>query len=313
MAAAEPDFRLGKLIRFVAGIATLVVLVQFAMDGGPGELLRQLGGIRPPGWLVLSAITLVNAALLAGLFRIAIRVVGVTLPFDVAFAYSAMNSYFNTILPMKGGIWVRGVYLKQRYGVSWTKYLFVLATGQLIQLALLAAIAIGLVLYGRLPLHLPALPGPVIIAAIAAALAAVLALALLRRDATVQFAAKARRGLQLWTADRLQLVHYVGQTLLMQALAGLRLWLAFGYVGTPLSLIEIAVLYAALAAGMSWAVTPGNIGVKEAAIVVLAVIIGVDADAAVAASIVDRIASLIITVVVGGYCAYRVSSSTADR
>jgi hypothetical protein len=45
--------------------------------------------------------------------------------------------------------------------------------------------------------------------------------------------------------------------------------------------------------------------------VLLAALLGIDTDAAVAASIVDRIASLFVTMTIDGYSAYRLSSSTA--
>ena len=313
MAQDDGDFQLGKLIRLVAGLAAIVLLVQFAMDGGPAELLRQLGMLSWQDWLVLCGISILIVVALSSLFRTSIHVVHVMLPYTAAFGYSAMNSFFNTILPMKGGLWVRGLYLKQRYGVSWTNYLFVLATGTMIQLGLLATIAVGFYLAGRLPLHLPDLPGTAVLVSIATALVLVGVIAYVRREQSQEFALKVGRGMRLWISDPLRFLRYIVETLVMHGLTALRLWLAFYYIGTTLTLAEMCVLYAALAAGLSWAVTPGNLGVKEAGIVMLAAILGIDTEAAVAASIVDRIASLIITITVGGAAAYRVSASTASR
>lgn len=313
MTKDDGDFQPGKLIRLVAGLAAIVLLVQFAMDGGPAELWRQFRMVGWQDWLVLCGISVLIVVALSSLFRTSIQVVGVTLPYTAAFCYSAMNSFFNTILPMKGGLWVRGLYLKQRYGVSWTNYLFVLATGTLIQLGLLAMIAVGFYLAGRLPLHLPDLPSNIVLGAIALALAIIIVLAIARREQAYEFTKKVARGMRLWIRDPRRFLRYILETLAMHGLTALRLWLAFHFVGTTLTLAEISVLYAALAVGLSWTVTPGNIGVKEAGIVILAAILGIDTEAAIAASIVDRIASLTITIIIGGSAAYRVSASTAPR
>jgi uncharacterized protein (TIRG00374 family) len=310
---ARDDFQLGKLVRLVAGIAVIVILIQFVLDDGPAELLRQLAGVSAAGWLVLLVLSLVVLAALSSVFQAMISVVGVQLPFVAAFDYSAMNTFFNTVLPMKGGVVVRGLYLKQRYGVTWGSYLFVLATGQLFQLGLLATIAIVIFLAGRVPLHIPDLPVDTIAIALLVALAVAALATWLRRELVVEYTHKVARGLSLWIEDLPRLLRFVAATLAFHGLSALRLWLSFSLVGHTLSLTEICVLYAALAAGLSWAVTPGNLGVKEAAIVLLALILGIDKETALAASIVDRIASLTITLSIGGLSAYRVSSDTAAR
>ena len=313
MTEAKEDFQTGKLVRLVAGIAVIALLIQFVLDDGPAELLRQLAGVSATGWLVLLVLSLLVLAALSSVFQAMISVVGVRLPFMAAFDYSAMNTFFNTVLPMKGGIVVRGLYLKQRFGVTWGSYLFVLATSQLFQLGLLATIAIVVFLAGRVPLHIPDLPVDTIAIALLVVLAVVALATWLRRELVVEYTHKVARGLGLWIEDLPRLLRFVAATLAFHGLSALRLWLAFGLVGHTLSLTEICVLYAALAAGLSWAVTPGNLGVKEAAIVLLALILGIDKETALAASIVDRIASLTITLGVGGVSAYRVSSDTAAR
>ena len=310
MTSKHSDFQIGKLIRLVAGIGVIGLLVQFALEGGPAELLRQLAAIQWHGWFVLCAMSVAVLAVLSRLFQISLQVINVRMPFPTAFDYSTMNNFFNSILPMQGGIWVRGMYLRKRFDISWASYLFVMASGQIIQLALLGTIAVGFYLSGQLPIYLPALPDTPVLAAALAVLALGIAVAIVRRKTVMEFAQKGARGFKLWTADPMRFARYVVEALIFHVLTGLRLWLAFMYVGTSLSVTEMCVLYAILAAGLSWAVTPGNIGVKEAAITILAVILGIDTGTAVAASIVDRIASLFVTLTIGGFAAYRVSSST---
>lgn len=313
MTAETSDFQLGRLIRLVAGIALIVLLVQFSLDGGAAELLRQLSRLQWRDWLVLCGISILVYVSLSRVFQTSIQVINVRMSFLDAFDYSAMNNFFNTILPMKGGIWVRGMYLKKRFDISWARYLFIMASGQVIQLALLGAIAMGFYLIGRLPLYLPAIPSTPGLFVVVAVLALIIVVAIVRQETLVGFANKGVRGLKLWIEDPLLLARYLLETLVFHGLTGLRLWLAFSFVGTTLTATEICVLYAALAAGLSWAVTPGNIGVKETAIVLLAAMLGIDTDAAIAASIVDTLAALLVTITIGGLAAYRVSSAQATR
>jgi uncharacterized protein (TIRG00374 family) len=181
------------------------------------------------------------------------------------------------------------------------------------QLVLLAAIALGFYLAGQLPLQLPELPIAAMLGVIVAILIAAAAALYLRREMFLNFVSKVVRGMGLWVEDLPRLFRFFAATLFFHGLSAFRLWLAFSFVGPTLSLTEICVLYAVLAAGLSWAVTPGNLGVKEAAIVLLAAILGIDTETALAASIVDRIASLAIILAVGGFSAYRVSAETVSR
>jgi uncharacterized membrane protein YbhN (UPF0104 family) len=311
--ADNSDSQISKLVRLVAGIAVIVLLIQFAMDGGLTDLLRQLREISWQGWAALCTIAIATMATLSRAFQVSIQVIGVRLPFLAAFEYSAMNTFFNTVLPMKGGVLVRGLYLKKRYDVTWGSYLFVMATGQTIQLALLAFIAVGFYFAGELPLHLPKLPISAILVAFLGILAVCAVAIYLRMEMILKFAGKVVRGLRLWVENMPRLLWYVVATLAFQGLGALRLWLAFSLVGYTPTLTEICVLYAALAAGLSWAITPGNLGVKEAAIVLLAAIVGINTETALAASIVDRIASLSMVFLIGGLSAYRVSSATASK
>ena len=230
--------------------------------------------------------------------------------FLTAASYSAMSNFFNTILPMKGGLWVRGLYLKRRFGVAWGSYLFIMTTGQLIQLTMLGAIALVLFLMGHVTLHQPVLPAGKLLVFGILAIALILAGAMLRRERVVAFAAKVINGVKIWVENPLLFARFLIEVFALHALAALNLWLAFYYVGTSLSITEICILYAVLAAGLSWTITPGNLGVKEAGVVLLALSLGIDAEHALTASIVDRIASLFVTVIIGGYSAYQISSST---
>ena len=311
MTSDSGEFQYGKLIRLVAGIAAIVLLVQFAMDGGPAELARQLGAIRWHGWLLLCGVWLLGFAVLGRIFQTSLRIFNVRMSFLTATSYSAMSNFFNTILPMKGGLWVRGLYLKRRFGVTWGSYLFIMTTGQLIQITMLGSIAAGFYLTGRLPLQPHELPGGMILILGILATFLVLVSATLQRTRVVAFVDKVANGIKIWVENPLLFARFLVEILALHALAAFNLWLAFYYVGTSLSTTEISILYTVIAAGLSWTITPGNLGVKEAAVVLLAVILGIDAETALAASIVDRIASLFVTIVVGGYSAYQISSSTA--
>ena len=172
-------------------------------------MARQLAAIHWQGWLVLVGMSVAVFAVLSRLFQISLQVINVRMPFLTAFDYSTMNNFFNSILPMQGGIWVRGMYLRKRFDISWTSYLFVMASGQMIQLAVLGAIAVGFYLSGQLPLYSPDLPDTPLLAMGLGVLALGISVAIVQRKTVMEFARKGARGFRLWTADPLLVVRYV--------------------------------------------------------------------------------------------------------
>lgn len=296
---------MAKFLRLGLGLGVIVALIQFSGNGSAAALLDNLLTVHVSHWVSLAILSLVAMVALSAAFRTSIKVIDVLLPVRHAFSYTIMNSFFNTVLPLKGGVWVRGYYLKQQFGVSWRKYLFVLFSSQLAQTAILISIALALISLANIPLTLTIDLSQMVAITIIIGVAAGLAILLLSENA--------RTGARLWVAKPECIGVYLIFAAIFHTLTALRLWFALNIAGASLSVTELVLLYSVLAAGLGWAITPGNIGVKEAAIVLISGLLGISTEAALAASIIDRIASLLVIIGVGGPISYQFTKASESR
>ena len=264
-------------------------------------------------WLGLFICSVLILFILSQAFLVSMRVVGTHLPVLTSFKFTSMNSFLNNVLPLKGGVVVRGFLLKKRFNVNWGSYLFVVFSGQLFQLMFLFLMFISALYAGILP----QLVMPIKIDSnwiLGGVIAIVLCSILLIRFQHVapKLLEKIIKGYKLWLSKPQALLLYFVLIVLFHALSGIRVWCSYWSVGEVLSFGEIVTIYVILAIGMSWSITPGNIGVKEALMVFVSSVIGVDSGVALAASVVDRIASLATITLLGGISTYYLTKIYSD-
>jgi uncharacterized protein (TIRG00374 family) len=108
-----------------------------------------------------------------------------------------------------------------------------------------------------------------------------------------------RDGMAMWTEARGKLGIFLLWTIALFVAQGFRLWLAFRVAGVSVDFSGMMVIQATAAMAFVLALTPGNVGVKEGAIVFSASLLNIDPDLALLASLIDRGAALIITFGVG--------------
>lgn len=301
-----------KIIRLAACIGVVFLAIKFLNTEHAFATYQALSNTEAGMWLTLVSLSIFIFVVLASMFQVSMKVVGVNFPFKISFMYTSMNTFFNTVLPMKGGLWIRGAYLKRHFNVPWKNYLFVVSTSHIAQIGfLLGMLAIALLLDNialrSLSSYLVALPIDVIVLSfIALSLLALLtAKTKIGKKALTQIA----KGLTLWLNKPIQIGKFIALLSLLNIATCVRLWLSFLAVGHTLSLNDTVIIYCLLAIGLSWAFTPGNIGIKEAATVFISAIFGIDISIALAASIVDRVASMLVILLIGGFAAYQSSRS----
>lgn len=108
-----------------------------------------------------------------------------------------------------------------------------------------------------------------------------------------------RSGAVLWFHSRPRLCKVLGRTIVLFAAQALRLWLSVAAVGIATDLGNMLTIQAMAAVAFVLALTFGNKGLKEGAIVFSASVLGIDPDLALLASLIDRAASLLMTFVTG--------------
>lgn len=283
----------------IIAIAALALMVGYLAT--QRDLVSALRSVPP--WTVAALVLISGVALLvqALQFRSALGIHAIDMPVKEATAVTAANTMANYYLPVRGGMVFRAAYMYRVYRFPVAQYAAV--TIAVTGLTILTAAAIGVV--GLVLIGLT--DGDVstralgVFAGIGAATAVAVGLvfglsALFRGDSRVaRLMADFRSAMGLWLASRQQLASFLGWTVLLFATQALRLWLSFEAVGVTLSFADMLVIQAMSAVAFILALTPGNIGIKEGAIVFAAGLLGVDPALALLASLLDRAAAILVT------------------
>lgn len=252
-------------------------------------------------------------------FRAAARINGLHIGIGESTALTASNTIANYYLPARGGMVVRAAYLKGVYRFPLSDYaaLSVMLTG----LTIIIAAFIGLVGLLGLLAQQRSIEGSAAWALVGAtgATAGAVTVAFFvagRLPAHTRIGVAARQfkeGVRQWAASGRGLVIFLGWTVTLFGLQATRLWLAFRALGVTVDLPSMLVIQAMALIAFVLALTPGNIGVKEGAIVFAARLVRVPADIALLASLLDRAAALVVSLAVGllstPYLAARVGSA----
>ena len=290
-----------KRSRVGTAVAVVLLALMVVYLATQRDLLIALRSIPP--WMVgaLIAVSIVGLVIQSFQFRTAIGIHGIELPLPEATALTVANTMANYYLPARGGTVVRAAYMKRVYRFPLTQYAAV--TVSVTGLTMLTAAVfgfLGLLMVGLTDGDvddrvLASFVGVVV----AATLGVVLAIAVTRMfksgSRLARIAGEFRSGMSLWANSRGRLAVFLLWTVLLFGSQAFRLWLSFRAVGVTVGLGSILVIQALVSVAFILALTPGNIGVKEGAIVFAAGFLGVDPGLALLASLVDRAASLLVT------------------
>ncbi|MDY7093326.1 MAG: lysylphosphatidylglycerol synthase transmembrane domain-containing protein [Acidobacteriota bacterium] len=291
--------QLTALGSWLLGLA-LLVAVAMAGDFSREQVLQVLSPLAVAGWILVT--------LLARLLQVEILVRpiyawGGTLGRSDAFWLGWLRSFFNQVVPLSGLAVYAGV-IKRRSGLAWGQ-VAALASPQFL-LALLASSLFGAVMVSTnlerlgntgLPL-LAAFLGVGILVAVLIARGGhglSFAPAFIRqrletaREAWILFS---RRHDMLWGL----LVLHILSTLFRAT----RLWILFAASGADLPVALILLLIAVSDFSFLLQITPGGLGIKEAALVGIAAFLGIDTQITAAVALADRVLILSITTLLAG-------------
>jgi uncharacterized membrane protein YbhN (UPF0104 family) len=241
-------------------------------------------------------------------FTYMLRRLGVREPFGDGFWLTAAGYLLNH-LPLNAGLIMRAALLKQDHALPYTSYISLTMVNALVNVAVGALI--GLVAAGSGWLGaLSGAPALALFAALAAASIAPLCL-------PGRFAPRGRgfvaRRLRL-LLDGLVLIRGNGSGLALLALLAVsrllstsaRLWICFGALGASISLSGAALLGWGSVLFTLINITPGNLGLRELALSVVAAQLGSSQVIGMAATSMDRVVLLAYIVLVGIPGMYRI-------
>ena len=292
-----------RFFRYLAGIVMLIVisLLLFRQSDQLGALLR----LDVNALLILLLLSVFILGVLALQFRFMVWVFGLHLPFREWFGLTAVNSMFSYYLPARAGLFVRGAYLKKKYGFPVADYTALVISTQLISLVVGGLVGTALVsAYGAesgryYSLLLVVFAGVtavgLLVYLIVPGITAIPCKYIWLRD----FLRRVKGGFAVWQGHSSGLVIFSSFNLLIVTLRAFRLQLCFYALGIPVDFPEVLIMQLLLSVAFVVSITPGNLGVQEGLIVLCAGFLGVTKDIALAASLLDRAVTVSVIIIAG--------------
>lgn len=304
----------------VAAVAVVAMVGYLALQRDVLEAIRAI-----PLWMTIVLVFISLGALVvqAMQYRAAVRIQAIDMPIGESTALTAANTMANYYLPARGGMVVRAAYMKRVYGFPLSRYgaLTVSITGLTILVAAMIGV-IGVIVSASISgdvnqRGLLAFAG-VGIAVVLGVGAAIALSGFAKGDGRFAEVVRSfRAGMTMWAKARGNLAIFLLWTVALFAAQGFRLWLSFRAVGVSVDLSGMMIIQATAAVAFVLALTPGNIGLKEGAVVFSASLLNIDPDLALLASLIDRAAALIVTFGVGlasvRYLSERTAEGTSDE
>jgi uncharacterized protein (TIRG00374 family) len=293
----------GKRLGTIIGLATLAAMFGYlALQRDILEAIRTI-----PVWMAIVIVVVSGGALViqAVQFRTAVRIQQIDMPLLESTALTAANTMANYYLPVRGGMVVRAAYMKRVYRFPLARYgaLTVSITGLTILVAALigvVGIVIAAVIDGELDRRALLVFGSIGGAVVLGMTIAMLLTGFAKGGGRLaEIVTSFRAGIAMWVDDRGGLAVFLFWTVALFAAQGFRLWLSFRAVGVSVSLSGMMIIQGMAAVAFVFALTPGNVGIKEGAVVFSASLLGIDPDIALLASLIDRAAALVVTFGVG--------------
>jgi len=228
-------------------------------------------------------------------FGVATWVFGLRLRPSEWLGLTCVNNLLSYALPVRGGTVARAAYLQRTHGFSLAAYAALTVSSHVLIIAVVSVIGMLAALWpgfggGGAPSWLVAafVVGPLAVAAGAWLLGAV-GTRLGGEGAGWRVHARAfRASLVTWRDHPGRTGAYVAVTAAVAVLHALRLWVAMHAAGASVSVPGACLLHAAGAASIVFAITPANLGTREAVLAAVGVALGLDVGAVVLAGLLER-------------------------
>lgn len=243
------------------------------------------------------------------------RELGSPLTLNEGFGLAAINTLANQ-LPFSGGLIAKGVYLKQRYVLAYTRFLgatlalyicFVAANG-LVGIIMLTYLYL---VYG-VPYSLLLLLG-----FLGMTLSSVILWLPISIDSISgkwsQHLVRLMSGWQVFSQNRLLLAKLITLQLVMTLIFAIRLNFAFRILSQDVLLVYCILFSAASILSRLISIAPGGLAIREGIIAAIAAVLDFDVGITVVAVGIDRLVSTSVVVIVGSVYTYILSKKVVNN
>jgi uncharacterized membrane protein YbhN (UPF0104 family) len=235
---------------------------------------------------------------------------GVRLNVTEWYGLPAVTTMGNYLTPASGGLVARAVYLKQRYGLSYPRFLSLLSSGYLVNFLVISAVGMLLVL-GRHSQDARVFSLALFFLAVFTVI-----LFLLHRPVPLpdgegrvkRFLRDVMSGWPLMKSRTSLIGKLIALSLVNILLGGSSLWLAFNALGYPVPGADAILVSLLQAFSLLMSVTPGNLGVQEGIVSLSSGLLGYGLGAGLLAALLVRAVTVLFILSHGPLFSYLLSN-----
>jgi uncharacterized protein (TIRG00374 family) len=299
---------LNRYIETVIYIFTLLGIAIFIyIKRGEFSVFLQ---INPTYLLLLLIIHFIPVYILAYIFKINISIFNLRLNFKEWFGITVSNTMYNYILPFRGGMALKGLYLKRQYAFPYSKYLAYLSGFLLINFILSAFLAVLTGTIIRFFSGLKEINQTLYFLVIIFFIILVFVAYFLQYKNLTKVTFRKYKKILKYINNILSGLHYFKtnpkQVKLLFVLQGffiiamgVRLFFAYTFLGIEVSIIKLIFIQSVVTFTRLIAITPGNIGIKEGIIGLSSSLLGISPEEALLGAVLDRVVAMIVVFALG--------------
>lgn len=294
-----------KKLKHIFNLIILLLIAYFLYKVNFKDIL--LNNIDLSGSFVLLCLTLLSTVFLSLVFKFELRSFKISLPFKHYFGLTTTNTLYNYVLPLRGGLAARAFFLKKKYSFSYLDYTSML-TGSTIISFLVASIT---ALISSLLLHFFGSENRIeFIILSGLSFSFTIALIILSNNITIfnkyikwkkvlDVLTGIKSGFKRYQNNKGILVKLILVHILYIMVMSLRLYFVFLIFNIDVDFLTILLIRSLVVFSMVISITPGNFGISEGIIGLLAFKTGIDLDIAFSIATFDRIFSILVNVILG--------------
>ena len=277
------------------------------------ELIGHVRDISPWHMILLFLMSVATLAANGLYLRIFAIKFSIHLKWKEWFGLASVTAMGNYLTPFSGGLVARGAYLKNRHDFPYAHFLAMLAANYMIAFAVigLTGVVIMLTLSGTERFSWP------VILFFLATLSTILLVLLLPspsigdRNRLLRLLQQALEGMQFIQRDRKLLWKLVALTFFNVVVGAFLFFIAFHSIGAAIPFRIALLIYLLTACTVLINITPGNLGIQEAASSLAAAILGAGADLGLLAALIVRAAAILAAFILGPIFTYLLSKELA--
>lgn len=291
------------------GIIVLVALIAWLVHYGIGnyESFKEVSIENPSLLILIGIIFLISYIPVSAITYYLLVPLGVRLGKKESFGLSIVTGFYNIITPFRGGMAVRAIYLKKKYGFTYTNFLSTLAASYV--LTFFIAALLGLI--GVLNIYLS--KGIInwliftIFAGLFLTLLVIIAFSPKIPETKYSWLnnfIKVANGWHMIRHDK-KIISIISLMSLLQLLLGaLSVFLQFQVFGINIGLSAAIFLASIASLSLLVGITPAGLGITEAIVVFSASTLGITVAESLSAALIGRLVSIVIMFILGPIFSY---------